>query len=151
MTINRKLRCGLGVAALITTALLISAGSSLADPPDTLISPPNHRHFIVTPDGRYRWGRNLREPELQQAFNAFHYNVHHSEVPGIGDIPTLGPRTGAGVAQRRGRRGDRCARLRVTTGAARTEQPFSSRFAVAAKPPWARATPDGRRSSDCQP
>ena len=96
MTINRKLRGGLGVAALITTALLTSAGISLADPPDTLIRPPNHRHFIVTPDGPVPVGPQIcGNPEMQQAFNAFHYNVHHSQVPGIGDIATLGPQDGA--------------------------------------------------------
>jgi hypothetical protein len=94
--INRKLTGGLGVAALITGILLTSAGSTLADPPDTLISPPNHRHFIVTPDGLVPVGPQIcGHPERQQAFNAFHYNVHHSEVPGIGDIPTLGPQDGA--------------------------------------------------------
>ena len=35
------------------------------------------------------------DPSMQQAFNAFHYNVHHSEVPGIGDVLTLGPQDGA--------------------------------------------------------
>jgi hypothetical protein len=96
MTINRKLTYGLGAAALVT-ALLSAAGSSLADPPDTLISPPNHRHFIVTPNGRLvPVGPQIcGHPERQRAFNAFHYNVHHSEVPGIGDIPTLGPQDGA--------------------------------------------------------
>ena len=96
-SINRKLTGGLGVAAaLITGIVLASAGSSLADPPDTLISPPNHRHFIVTPDGPVSVGPQIcGHPEMQQAFNEFHYNVHHSEVPGMGDIPTLGPQDGA--------------------------------------------------------
>jgi hypothetical protein len=98
MTINRKLKLRSLFAFVIvggSTALL--AGSSLADPPDTLISPPNHRHFIVTPNGRLvPVGPQIcGHPERQQAFNAFHYNVHHSEVPGIGDIATLGPQDGA--------------------------------------------------------
>jgi hypothetical protein len=77
-------------------ALLAFAGPGLADPPDTLVSPPNHRHFIVTSDGMVAVGPQIcGNPEMQQAFNAFHYNVHHSEVPGIGDIPTLGPQDGA--------------------------------------------------------
>lgn len=78
-------------------ALLAFAGTSFADPPSTLISPPNHRHFIVKPDGGLvPVGPQIcGHPERQQAFNAFHYNVHHSEVPGIGDIPTLGPQDGA--------------------------------------------------------
>lgn len=77
-------------------ALLAFAGAGLADPPDTLINPPNHRHFLVTPNGLVPIGPQICEdPNLQQAFNEFHYNVHHSEVPGIGDIPTLGPQDGA--------------------------------------------------------
>ena len=77
-------------------ALLAFAGAGLADPPDTLISPPNHRHFVVTANGPVPVGPQICEnADLQQAFNEFHYNVHHSEVPGIGDIPTLGPQDGA--------------------------------------------------------
>jgi hypothetical protein len=62
-----------------------------------LVSPPNHRHFIVTPNGgRVPVGPQIcSDASVQQAFNEFHYNVHHSEVPGIGDIPTLGPQDGA--------------------------------------------------------
>ena len=79
-----------------TAALLAVAGASLADPPDTLISPPNHRHFLVLPTGEMQpIGPSICDGATQQAFNAFHYNVHHSEVPGIGDIPTLGPQDGA--------------------------------------------------------
>jgi hypothetical protein len=77
-------------------ALFAFAGAGLADPPSSLISPPNHRHFIVTPNGPVPVGPQIcQDPSLQQAFNEFHYNVHHSEVPGIGDIPTLGPQDGA--------------------------------------------------------
>lgn len=32
-------------------------------------------------------------PNLQQAFNQFHHNVHHSFIPAVGVIHTLGPRT----------------------------------------------------------
>jgi len=79
-----------------SVGLLAFAGAGLADPPSTLISPPNHRHFVVTPDGPVPVGPQICEnPNLQQAFNEFHYNVHHSVVPGIGDIPTLGPQDGA--------------------------------------------------------
>jgi hypothetical protein len=86
------------IAALATAllAVLTFAGPTLADPPDTLISPPNHRHFIVTPDGLVPVGPQIcGNPEMQQAFNEFHYNIHHSVVPGIGDVPTLGPQDGA--------------------------------------------------------
>ena len=84
------------VSAAASMALFAFIDVGVADPPDTLISPPNHRHFIVTPDGRVPVGPQIcGNPEMQQAFNQFHYNVHHSEVPGIGDIPTLGPQDGA--------------------------------------------------------
>ena len=87
-------------ALLVVTAafvLLAFASPTLADPPNTLISPPNHRHFIVTPDGDLiSVGPQIcGNSAMQQAFNEFHYNIHHSEVPGIGDIPTLGPQDGA--------------------------------------------------------
>jgi hypothetical protein len=78
-----------------SVALLAVAGVGIADPPSTLISPPNHRHFIMTPSGPQLVGPQICSGATQQAFNAFHYNVHHSEVPGIGDIPTLGPQDGA--------------------------------------------------------
>jgi len=78
-----------------SVALLAVAGIGLADPPSTLISPPNHRHFIQTPSGPVAVGPSICDGATQQAFNAFHYNVHHSVVPGIGDIPTLGPQGGA--------------------------------------------------------
>lgn len=87
------------VLAALATALIVVlalAGPTLADPPDTLISPPNHRHFIVTPAGVVPVGPQIcGHPEMQQAFNQFHYNIHHSQVPGIGDVPTLGPQAGA--------------------------------------------------------
>lgn len=84
------------VVGVAGTALLAFAGGAIADPPDTLISPPNHRHFVVTSSGRVAVGPQIcSNANLQQAFNEFHYNVHHSEVPGIGDVPTLGPQDGA--------------------------------------------------------
>jgi len=76
--------------------LLALARVGLADPPSLLTSPPNHRHFLVTENGLVPVGPQVcQDASLQQAFNQFHYNVHHSEVPGIGDIPTLGPQDGA--------------------------------------------------------
>lgn len=87
----------LAAFAIALLAALTIAGPTLADPPDTLISPPNHRHFIVTPDGsRVPVGPQIcGNPEMQQAFDEFHYNIHHSVVPGIGDVETLGPQDGA--------------------------------------------------------
>jgi hypothetical protein len=85
------------IVALPAIAVAALAAPGLADPPDSLFSPPNHRHFIVSPDGDLvPVGPQIcTDPGLQEAFNAFHYNVHHSEVPGIGDILTLGPQDGA--------------------------------------------------------
>ena len=87
------------LAALVTAlvAAIAFAGPTLADPPDTLISPPNHRHFIETPDGtRIPVGPQIcGHPEMQQAFNEFHYNIHHSGDPVHGNVPTLGPQDGA--------------------------------------------------------
>lgn len=83
-------------------ALFAFAGSGLADPSDLFFAPvPPHRHFVATPaGGQAAIGPQVCErPELQQAFDQFHYNVHHSHVPpfagGPGDVPTLGPQNGA--------------------------------------------------------
>jgi hypothetical protein len=87
----------LAALALALIAVLMSAGPTLADPPDTLIDPPDHRHFIVLPDGgRVPVGPQIcGNPEMQQAFNEFHYNIHHSGDPVHGNVPTLGPQDGA--------------------------------------------------------
>jgi hypothetical protein len=94
MKTRSKVALVVGWSAIAVAAL---AAPGLADPPSSLISPPNHRHFIVSPDGDLiPVGPQIcGNPSMQQAFNAFHYNVHHSEVPGIGDILTLGPQDGA--------------------------------------------------------
>jgi hypothetical protein len=88
-------------------ALFALVGTALADPPSTLINPPNHRHFIRTTDGGLiPVGPQIcGHPEMQQAFNQFHYNVHHSELPGMPPTPveTLGPQGGApGLHNQRG-------------------------------------------------
>ena len=87
----------LAALALASIAGLMFAGPTFADPPDTLISPPDHRHFVVTPDGDLvPVGPQIcGNPKMQQAFNEFHYNIHGSFVPGIGLVPTLGPQGGA--------------------------------------------------------
>ena len=92
-----KPRSRLALAVVFASvAVGAAAGPGLADPPGGLISPPAHRHFLVTPHGLVPVGPQIcQSPSLQQAFNEFHYNVHHSEVPGIGDIDTLGPQDGA--------------------------------------------------------
>jgi hypothetical protein len=88
------------LTAFVTSgiALMVFAGASLADPPDMLFDPvPKHRHFIRTASGdMVPVGPQICEnPNLQQAFNEFHHNVHHSFIPGVGVIHTLGPQDGA--------------------------------------------------------
>jgi hypothetical protein len=78
--------------------LFAFAGPGLADPSDLFTAPvPPHRHFVQTPTGELiPVGPQICEhPELQKAFDQFHHNVHHSEVPGFGPIDTLGPQGGA--------------------------------------------------------
>ena len=85
--------------ALVAATFLIALGASsaLADPPGTLVNPPNHRHFIESPDGTLiPVGPQIcGHPEMQQAFNEFHYNIHHSGDPLHGPVTTLGPQDGA--------------------------------------------------------
>lgn len=94
-TMRPRVRVTFVVGAAVTLLLAFASGA-IADPPDELINPPNHRHFIATPNGPVPVGPQICEDsDLQQAFNEFHYNVHHSVVPGIGEIPTHGPQDGA--------------------------------------------------------
>jgi len=83
--------------AAASVIALVPAGASLADPPGTLTDAPKHRHFIVTPnEDMVRIGPDIcADEDLQQAFNEFHFNIHHSALPGIGAIDTLGPQDGA--------------------------------------------------------
>src|SRR6185503_14713252 len=98
---NRFTRPRLALA-LAAAAFLVALGASstLADPPGTLVNPPNHRHFIQSPDGTLiPVGPQIcGHPEMQQAFNEFHYNIHHSQYPsptGPVIVDTLGPQNGA--------------------------------------------------------
>jgi hypothetical protein len=78
--------------------LLVFAGTGLADPPGMLYDPvPPHRHFVMAANGELKAvGPQICDnPDLQQAFNQFHHNVHHSFIPGVGVIHTLGPQDGA--------------------------------------------------------
>ena len=88
----------LAALALASIAVLMFAGTTLADPPDILDpDAPAHRHFIETRNGLVAVGPQICEnPDLQLAFNEFHYNIHHSALPPpVGQIPTLGPQDGA--------------------------------------------------------
>jgi len=90
--VHRKLAGALGVATIVTTALL--SGSAVhADPPDMLTptQPPVHRHYIVLQDGtQIAVGPDIcANEDLRLAFNEFHFNIHHSNGE------TLGPQDGA--------------------------------------------------------
>ena len=85
-------------ALAVSVIALVPAGASLADP--GLNDVPAHQHYIVTPNGdRMPIGPNVcDDPDLQQAFNQFHYNIHHSGIRVNGvfvPIETLGPQDGA--------------------------------------------------------
>ena len=93
-----KSRFTLVLLVLAASVLFAFAGPGLADPPDMLFDPvPKHRHFVLTPTGEPTevGPRICDNPALQQAFNQFHHNIHHSFVPGVGVIHTLGPQDGA--------------------------------------------------------
>jgi hypothetical protein len=86
------------IAVLAAIALSAFAAVGRADPPGMLYNPvPPHRHFISTPTGELRavGPQICKHPELQAAFNQFHHNVHHSLIPNVGVIDTLGPQDGA--------------------------------------------------------
>ena len=86
-----KVTFRLAAASIIT---LVPATASLADP--GLPNARAHAHFIELPnDDQVRIGPDLcSDPDLQEAFNQFHFNVHHSGTPS-GHIDTLGPQEGA--------------------------------------------------------
>jgi len=85
---------GLGASMV----LFAFAGAAIADPSDMFVPQvPPHRHFIEQPDGDLvPVGPQICEhPELRKAFEQFHFNIHHSFIPGVGTIHTLGPQNGA--------------------------------------------------------
>jgi hypothetical protein len=69
--------------------LFAFAGTGLADP--NLVDVPKHRHFVETATGELvAVGPQVCEnPNVQQAFNQFPYNIHHT------NLPSLGPQNGA--------------------------------------------------------
>jgi hypothetical protein len=78
--------------AAASVIALVSASPSFADPPGRLLEIGRHQHYLKTPDGDLvAIGPDLcANPDLQQAFNQFHYNIHHNSGPA-----TLGPQNGA--------------------------------------------------------
>lgn len=85
------------VAIATAVGVLAYGGTALADPSGMFEPVPPHRHFLVQPDGTsVPIGPQVCErPQLAPAFAQFHYNVHHSHLPGIGVVDTLGPQDGA--------------------------------------------------------
>jgi hypothetical protein len=92
---------GLFIIALVTG---ITATTSFGDPglvPDPdLPNVPAHRHWLGDPANGVQIGPRLCDnPNVQKAFNQFHFNVHHSFIPpaagGEGQYDTNGPQDGA--------------------------------------------------------
>lgn len=85
------------VAIASTVGVLAYGGTALADPSGMFEPVPPHRHFLVQPDGdRVPIGPQVcGNPNLTAAFAQFHYNIHHSHLPVIGVVDTLGPQDGA--------------------------------------------------------
>jgi hypothetical protein len=89
MLSNKKFaRFTLRLAAASVIAL-VPAGAALADP--NLPNVGRHQHYLETPDGDLvPIGPNLCDnPDLQEAFNQFHFNIHDSRAV------TKGPQDGA--------------------------------------------------------
>jgi hypothetical protein len=92
------MRYFLSAFAVASIALFAFVGTGFADPPGMLFDPvPAHQHFLMTPSGELAaiGPQICGNPQLQRAFNQFHHNVHHSFIPGVGEIHTLGPQDGA--------------------------------------------------------
>ena len=86
------------ILTVASVALFAFVGTGAADP--NLVNAPPHQHFLVmngvwTPIGPQVCGGT--NPQLQRAFNQFHFNIHHSELPGMPPtlVDTLGPQLGA--------------------------------------------------------
>ena len=75
MGVLRKFGLGIAAGSLIA---LVPTGAALADP--NLTDVPRHQHYIETPDGDWvPVGPDICDnPDLQNAFNQFHNNVHQS-------------------------------------------------------------------------
>ena len=67
----------------IVALVLVTAGTSLADP--DLTNVPPHRHWIGTSSGLVQVGpRVCDNSNLQNAFNQFHNNIHVATGASIG-------------------------------------------------------------------
>jgi len=92
--LSKRLNFTLRLAAASIIAL-VPAGASLADP--GLSDVRAHQHYLQTPNGdRVPIGPNVcANPDLQDAFNQFHYNIHGSASSPTTPVETLGPQHGA--------------------------------------------------------
>jgi len=96
---KKRLYAGLvGIPVLLVAAIGFLAGPGSADP--NLVDVPAHRHWQGDPENGVEIGPRLCDnPNLQKAFNQFHFNIHHSFIPpaagGEGQYDTNGPQDGA--------------------------------------------------------
>jgi hypothetical protein len=83
------------ILTIAAGALAYGASVAVADP--NLTDVRAHRHFVQTPSGKLvQVGPRLcDDASLQEAFNQFHYNVHHSFSSPTTPAPSLGPQDGA--------------------------------------------------------
>lgn len=84
-TKTKRIKSALHLAAASAIAL-VPAGAALADP--NLTDVKRHQHYIVTPNGEVvPIGPDFcNDPDLQDAFNQFHNNVHHSGILNKGPV-----------------------------------------------------------------
>jgi len=96
---RKRLYMGLVVfPVLLVSAIGFLAAPGSADP--NLPNVPAHRHWLGDPANGVQIGPRLcDDPKLQNAFNQFHFNIHHSFIPpaagGEGQYDTNGPQDGA--------------------------------------------------------
>jgi hypothetical protein len=85
----------LAVLTIAAGALAYGASVAVADPDLTNVRA--HRHFVQTPAGELveAGPRLCDDASVQEAFNQFHYSVHHSFSSLTTPAPTLGPQDGA--------------------------------------------------------
>jgi hypothetical protein len=76
-------RTRLVVALAIVPVVLAMASTSFADP--NLTNVPRHRHWVANPNGLVEVGpRVCDNPDLQNAFNQFHNNIHFATASSVG-------------------------------------------------------------------
>jgi hypothetical protein len=93
---RKRLYAGLvGLPVLVVIVIGVLAGPGSADP--NLPTVPVHRHWLGDPSlgGAHQIGPDIcKNTNVQNAFNQFHFNHHHSFIPGVGQIVSNGPQNG---------------------------------------------------------